>query len=378
MSTKAYTLLIERYRTWLFNLPDAKELLPMFELRIRPEEADFLSRFPFRPHTLQQLSQRLGISVDQLMATIEPLKRKGLIMEVEGKSGIRYSLTDPIFSFYRMPGWKGEDDEFNRKLSPKLNRYYIEHLGADFMGQNTKGLRALPIAGTLADTRTILPYEDVLNFIEQVDFHSVSTCACRHRHNLDPMFNICRHDTTNCLHFGKLGRYIVKHGMGKQIEKVEALEILKNAADAGLVHGISNHKQGMDTICNCCSCCCLFLEIIKIDPPNPRGHQRSNYVVSHNAITCKACGLCVQRCPMDALKIVESQTTYALKEERRQKKIISNPRKCMGCGVCVHKCPTQSLKLVRRSDRNEDIPENPSEAGKRLLMERGKVAEKSF
>ena len=56
----------------------------------------------------------------------------------------------------------------------------------------------------------------------------------------------------------------------------ETRDILKQAAEAGLVHAISNWQDGADTICNCCQCCCLFFEahhILKHD----KSHDVSNY-----------------------------------------------------------------------------------------------------
>lgn len=378
---EAYGKLIERYRTWLFNLPDSELLIPVIELRFTPEEAQFLARLPFMPATMQELSARLEMSASEIKKTMAPLMKKGGIFEVEGKSAVRYSLCDSLFIMYRMPGWKGDDNEFTRAFSPLVNKYYIEHFGADFMGHPTKGLRSIPVSGTVRDTRAILPYEDILHYIDREDYHTVSECACRDRHNQDPAFDKCKHETTNCMHFGRLGRYAVKNGMGRKISKEESLEILKNAADEGLVHGISNYKTGMDTICNCCSCCCLFLEKIKIDPPNPRGQQRSNYMLEIKSDTCKACGLCAQRCPMNALELNDKKNPPASTKKlelKDKKELTYEPDGCIGCGVCAHKCPTQSLTLVKREGPDEDIPDSPSEAGKRFLMERGRDFSKIF
>ena len=79
------------------------------------------------------------------------------------------------------------------------------------------------------------------------------------------------------------------------------------------------------------------LERAKMDPPLPRGHQPSNYVLSISRETSQACGLCTQRCPVDALTL-EGEDLH------------DNPERCLGCGVCVHGCPTQSLSLTRRAN----------------------------
>jgi formate hydrogenlyase subunit 6/NADH:ubiquinone oxidoreductase subunit I len=314
---------------------------------------------------------------DKLMAIMAPLKKSGFIFEVEGRSATRYSLTDPLFFFGRLPGWRGQIDDFNKKYAPLMNEYYNEHFGPDFLSHHTKGLRAIPENGTIADSRTILPYEDLLAYVDQEDYHTVSSCACRHNYNLDPDQADCSHEVGVCLHFGRLGKHIVKYDMGRKIEKQETLEILARCADAGLVHGISNTRHGMDTICNCCSCCCIFLRSFQMPEGVPRAyHQRSNYEVKVNHDTCIACGKCETRCPIDAIKLVDRPDAPPPEPGKKPKpkdlKSVSYDSDiCIGCGVCVHKCPTQSISLVRRPE-TEDFPGSFMEAGQRMLEERGK------
>jgi len=378
-----YAGLIEHLRDWIFDLPESKLLMPMLEMRFTPEEAEFLAGFPHMPTTIEQLSERYGLSTGELQGIMQPMMRKGFIYRVEGRSAVRYSLPDSLFVFYRMPGWRGEEGAWNRELAPLINRYYIDYMGADILGHPTKILRAIPVAHTVADTRRILPYEDILDFMEREEYHTVSTCACRHRHNLDPDFETCEHETENCLHFGRLGRYIVQNDMGREISREETLEILEAAAEAGLVHSISNTREGMDTICNCCSCCCLMLEPVKSLPSPQRGHQRSNYMLDINHDTCKACGLCAKRCPVDALELKDKEGVPKVDESGKKlkakdiKEVVYQPDLCIGCGVCVYKCPTQSLSLVHR-ETEEDIPQNMSDIGSRFLSERGRDFTKIF
>jgi len=372
-----YASLIEHLRYWLFGLPVSELLLPLIKMRFTPDEAEFLSRFPHRPSTIEELSVIYNKPAAELLAAMRPMIGKGFIYQVEGKNAVRYSFPDAIFMFYRMPGWRGENDVWNRELAPLLNRYYLEDMGAEFMGHPTKGLRTIPIAHTVEDTKLITPYEDVLGFIEREDYHSVSTCPCRHRHKLDPAFEACEHETENCLHFGRLGKYIVHNGMGRKISPAETMDILERAAEAGLVHGISNTREGMDTICNCCSCCCLFLEPVKNISPQQRGLQGSNYRIDIDHDTCKACGLCAKRCPTQALELKQKEDTPAVSgngrtsQARDLKYIEKHPEMCIGCGVCAYKCPTHSLTLSRR-ETEEDIPANLSELGYRLLNELGR------
>jgi NAD-dependent dihydropyrimidine dehydrogenase PreA subunit len=91
----------------------------------------------------------------------------------------------------------------------------------------------------------------------------------------------------------------------------------------------------------------------------------SNYVVKVEPETCKACGLCVKRCPMDALQLKyfgESTNKY-------NKAAVLEPDLCIGCGVCVHKCPTDSLTLGHK-EAIVDPPKNVREYGMRFMADK--------
>ena len=358
MTKKKYKNLIEHLRNWIIGLPNSKYLLPLLELRFTPEEAEFLSRVPFLPHTIEELSERLNISIEELKEKLNDFACRGIIFRAEGRTAVRYALRDSLFMIYRMPGWKGENDELNRKLAPLLNQYYTEVYGEEFLGHPTQGLRAIPINQTIKDPSTIMPYEDIVKVIDNFKYFTVATCACRLRKNLDPTFGTkyCEHETSNCLHFDLLGKYKIQNGIGREITKEETLEILKKAADAGLVHGVSNTMEKMDTICNCCSCCCLFLEKLA-QFPEIVGHQRSNYIRDIDNEKCIGCGLCVKRCPMKALELED-------------KKVVFKPDLCIGCGVCVHKCPEEAIFLIKR-DEEQTFPKDPREQVYLFLKERG-------
>lgn len=362
---EVYEKLADHLKEWIFRVPISENLMPLLELRFTPEEAELLSKIPFLLHTAEQLSKKLDIPVKKLTKKLEKLAKKGILFRIKGNSGIQYSLNDSLFIFYRSIGWKGENNRFNRKISPYLNQYYIETYAEEFVGHETQGLRAIPINETIHDTRQVMPYEDILKVIDNFEYYSVSTCPCSHRHNLDPDFDDCKHDLERCLHFDRLGKYCVEQGLGREITKDETLKILRMAANAGLVHGISNTKGRIDTICNCCSCCCLFLEsVVKMPGIIPRGHQPSNYIRDVDKEKCIVCGLCARFCPMKALEV-------------KDKKLLFNPERCLGCGVCAHKCKQNATFLVHR-DGEQDFPKDPREQAIRFIKERGYDPRKIF
>jgi Pyruvate/2-oxoacid:ferredoxin oxidoreductase delta subunit len=148
--------------------------------------------------------------------------------------------------------------------------------------------------------------------------------------------------TEVCLHFNELGKYIVNNGLGREIAREETLEILKKAADAGLVHGISNTEENPETICNCDLEYCTFFK-----PFHQMGHDRSmdssNYRAAVSSETCTACSQCIRRCPMDAI-----QLKFSPKAENKFRKAAQvDTELCIGCGVCAYKCKAKAMTLER-------------------------------
>jgi H+/Na+-translocating ferredoxin:NAD+ oxidoreductase subunit B len=120
----------------------------------------------------------------------------------------------------------------------------------------------------------------------------------------------------------------------------EALATLRRAADAGLVHSVSNSREGIWYICNCCTCSCGILRGLA-DLGMANVIARSAFVSQVDEALCAGCGLCVDRCQFDALAF----ETVAEVDRFR----------CVGCGVCVTACPEGALALIRRPD-DEVLP----------------------
>jgi len=340
-----YQELIDWLRKAWWGLPDSEHLMPTVRAFYNPEEAALLTGIPFSGQSLEELAEMKGMVPEELAPKLDALARKAAVWRSEKGDSVRYSLNDSFFVFMRGPFWAEKPDEATRDMARPLNKYFYDGFMDQFREAHTKGLRTIPIEKTLEDPRRILPYEDVVKFVDSQEYCTVSACPCRQRKRLDTDSKVCDHEMEVCLHFGQLGHYIVENGLGREITRDETREILKQAAESGLVHAISNWQKGADTICNCCMCCCLFFEayhVLKHD----KSHDVSNYLVSTTPETCKACGLCVERCPMEALSLEDSPEA----SNKKGKVAVLDPEKCIGCGVCVYKCPTQSLILERKEE----------------------------
>jgi len=135
-----------------------------------------------------------------------------------------------------------------------------------------------------------------------------------------------------------MGRYMVEFGLARQIDVDETMQIIKAADDEGLVHIINNMEGRMDTICNCCSCCCAFLVPIN-DNMGLEMLSFSNYLASVEADNCTLCGTCEDRCPVGAIKVGDEYAEVTVKS-------------CLGCGACVSTCDDEAVQLIKRDDVN--------------------------
>jgi len=117
---------------------------------------------------------------------------------------------------------------------------------------------------------------------------------------------------------------------GPVLPVAEQPAVLQRAAEAGLVHSVSNSQQGLWYICNCCTCSCGVLRGMA-DLGIANVIARSAFVNRVDDLLCTACGLCVESCQFEALSL---EDTVRIDEIR-----------CVGCGVCVSVCPEGALSL---------------------------------
>lgn len=328
------------------------------------EEAELLVGMPMSLSTVDALARQKDIDPGTLQTRLNDLAGRGLVYRQTTNGVSKYRLNPPRFVFLRSFFWPGRRDVYTRGVAPHVTAYWRDGFGDHWKGVKTKGLRAIPVKKTLADTRAIRPYEDILDVLKGQTRFAVAHCPCRGLSHTDPHRSDCRHETENCLHFGKLAAYIVEAGLGREITRSECEDILKKAARAGLVHAISNWQENVDTICNCCQCCCVYFQAF-----HALGHDESmspsNHEVRTDPQTCVGCGKCVERCPMDALSL----KSHPLATGKNGNVSSLRRERCIGCGVCAYGCPTQALRLAPRQDA-VDPPATVLELKERYRRER--------
>ena len=149
--------------------------------------------------------------------------------------------------------------------------------------------------------------------------------------------------------------------LGQLVDAETALAHVSRARKAGLVHLIGRDKidavwmgvkpsTKLMTICNCCSCCCLFRFLPHLAPKLQEKIERMPGVNVEVTSDCVGCGQCSDGvCFIDAIHLVEG------------KAVISED--CRGCGNCVEACPHAAIQvLVNREDYIEFAIQRLSQA----------------
>jgi hypothetical protein len=213
----AYEGLMNWLKQGWYGLPKPEIAMPLIKATCTQEEAELLTRFPYKGTYLDDLAALKQMPVEELGRRLDEMTRKGLLFRTVKDGRTRFSLNDLFFMDYRAAFWGGGTDERIKEIAPRANDYYYGGLFEPWNHTRTKVLRTLPIQRTIKDSREILPYEEVVKVLDQHDYFTVSICPCRHRHNLDPKYDDSKYPMETCLHFGTLGRYILHNAACKRL-----------------------------------------------------------------------------------------------------------------------------------------------------------------
>jgi ferredoxin len=191
---------------------------------------------------------------------------------------------------------------------------------------------ALPIYEEIQLKNTVLNLDSVKRYLTKADKIAVMDCSCRTKRKH------CDSPVANCLTLNDAAGKFVKKDSAREVSVEEALRIVEEAHRAGLVpmayiRTDTPKPEGVNFICNCCSCCCGTLGVsLKL---GKNIHLlKSIATTTTDDSKCTSCGVCVDRCNFDARKIVNGKLEY-------------DKDLCFGCGLCVSVCPTEAISLIQ-------------------------------
>ena len=320
-----------------------------------PDEAEIMLHLRPRPENVSTIAERAGKDETELGETLYDMSKRGLVMRYRAPDGEIYYILVP----WVIGIWEFQLNNMTQENIKLYEKYYQEGLVPSQRNIKTGGFRVIPIEKEIEGCTEIEPYEEVSQIIDSNTRFAVAECICRKERRMAG--DGCDKLLEACMSFGPAADFYIENGLGREISKKEARQILQKAEEDGLVHCSSNTAGNKTFICNCCGCCCKVLtQVTKYG--NPQAVTRSNYYATKDDETCTACGTCVERCQVNAIHIENDYT------------IIDRDR-CIGCGLCVSTCPTESITMVHKSPQ-EASAIFPS--GKEMMQAIGKETGKVY
>lgn len=330
--------------------PDSSHLRLLARL-FSPEEAALAARLRPELETPEQLAARLGQDAAVLRTQLKQMYRRGLIKAGPAGASLGFGLMPFVVGIYEM-----QAATIDAELAALFEQYYRQAFVQELRVLPSVH-RVIPVNEAVPLDLEVRPYESASDIVANCQSWGVLDCICRKQKQL--IGEGCSHPLDVCMVMSIRPGAFDRAPAVKALTQAEAMQTLQRAAQAGLVHSVSNHQQELWYICNCCTCSCGIL----------RGQAelgladviaRSAFVNEVDSNLCMACGECVQRCQFNAITL----GTHLVIESRR----------CTGCGVCVIACPEGALHLVLRPEAERPIPPtNEAEWGEQRLHSRGQA-----
>ncbi len=363
-----YSKLIERLNRFPQGAPPSKTLHSILKVLFSEEEARLVSHLPIKPFTVAKASRMLKKDATETRKFLESLADRALLVDFEHDGETEYVLPPPMAGFIEFSMMRTRED-INQHLLGELFHQYInveeEFITALFTKGETQLGRIFVQERVLTSENAlhILDYERASQVIKTATDIGISMCYCRHK--MQHVGKNCDAPMDICMTFNTTGSSLIRHGYARRVGESEAMDKLREAWENNLVQFGENNREGVNFICNCCSCCCeALIAARKFGIMQPV--HASNFVVLSKENDCKGCGKCVEACPVDALQLVSAKDP----EKPKKNRVLVDRDLCLGCGVCVRNCRNDALVLESKPERIL-TPLNTTHRSVIMAIERG-------
>lgn len=308
-----------------------------------PKQVQIALQLKFIGEPIKNIYRRLKkkdfiASKEDLEKKLDEMYFKGLIYRVTKKNTDTnfYASAPFVIGMYEFQ-LNSLTPEFYKNSEKYLNEVYVRE---EYNKTGIPQLRVVPLDQVVENENLVYNYDNIEQIIENIgEPIAVMDCICRK--GTDLIGNPCKktdlHET--CLTFRRGAVSFIEKGLAREITKEEALKLVEEAKEDGLVLQPGNSISPM-SMCICCGCCCGVL-VAQKELPGLSRFFATNFYAEVDQDLCEGCGICEGRCNLGAVHVVEN-----LAQVDREK--------CIGCGVCVPKCSSGAMNLL--SKEVETIP----------------------
>jgi Na+-translocating ferredoxin:NAD+ oxidoreductase subunit B len=319
-----------------------------------PEQATLALHLNYQPQSARDIFNQVkgsGIFLEKVKSLLEEMERNGAIVSTLKNGTEHYFVIPLLVGVVELHGYRATP-----QFWADFSEYASGEFGRAYASTKVSQMRTIPVEKSIPVEHHVTTYDQIREIINSTDGPiTVSRCMCREgaKQRGQPCHVTSRLET--CMCFGDWARHFIKLGLSKEITREEALEVVRQNEEDGLVLQPNNYQK-IDFICSCCGCCCGVLTRQKV-LPKPAVNWAHNFHAAVETETCTGCGTCVEKCQMNAARIDEQNGYSTINLDR-----------CIGCGNCVAACPSGAVRLVKRE--KETVPPEDSSSLYKILAER--------
>lgn len=307
-----------------FDIDEGGIYLRVLQWIFTAEEATIAYRLKLIPETPEKIAKRLKLDVDYLNKILPIMEEKGQIRKW-GKA--KYGLMPFVVGIY-----EEQLDRMDVEFAELTEEYLKATKFNELFGGEPEIFRIVPVNAVIPTELSILPYQQVEVMVDNAKSWGIRDCICKKQKEL--LAQGCDYSKNVCIQMSSRKNAYNENTVSKPITQVQALQLLKDAEEEGLIHSAMNVEKDHGYICNCCTCCCGVLRGLT-EFEQPSAFVKSDYQIEINEEDCIACEICIDRCQFGALTVEDTCK--------------ADLDKCVGCGVCAITCEEGAMQLVPRS-----------------------------
>ena len=300
-----------------------------------PEQAELAGVMHLYREEVAAIAQRAGVDDKAAYKTLKQMARRGLVRVGKGEKGLAFGL---------LPFAVGSYEEalpyLDKEMAELFEELMQETQGDGLLGPGPSIQRVIPVEQSIDAEIAVVPYEALSKLTESAKSFGIRECICRKQKDL--VGEPCEYERFNCVSFAPIEGAFAHGEHIQEVSREEAMRVLRESEEAGLVHTVKNQQEGIYYVCNCCPCCCGIMRGI-VEFGHAHALARSDFLAEVDADECIGCEACMERCHLNALSVPDDIC-------------VVDAMRCIGCGLCVGECPTEALRLVRREREERKVP----------------------
>jgi ferredoxin len=370
-----YSRLAKRLNRFPQGAPVSDLLFQILGMLFSEKEAGLVSLLPIKPFTVKKACQIWKKNLADSQKILDTLADRAILVDIEQNGRTVYTLPPPMAGFFEFSLMRVRQDIDQKVLSELFYQYL--NVEEDFIrdlftrGETQLG-RTFIHEPVLSEENAlhVLDYERASEIIKTASHIAIGTCYCRHK--MLHVNRACDAPTDICMTFNNSAASLIRHGITREVDVSECLDLLQMAYDFNLVQFGENVRENVKFICNCCSCCCeAMIAARRFGLMHPV--HTTNFIPEINENDCTGCGKCVDVCPVEAMTLVSANDP----KKPKKKKAVLNKEICLGCGLCARACPENYIQIKSRPQR-VITPLNTTHRSVLMAIERGNLQDLIF